>query len=132
VEALIVEDVTAARQAEQLLLEGAGAQVRSATCAALAVEAFAARRPDVIVADIGMPDEDGYSMMKRLRQVEQEQRTKRVPAIAVTAFARAEDRQRALAAGFDDHLPKPINPDLLITTIARLTRSARENSASES
>jgi CheY-like chemotaxis protein/anti-sigma regulatory factor (Ser/Thr protein kinase) len=125
VEVLIVEDVTAARQAEQLLLEGAGAQVRSATCAALALEAFAARRPDIVVADIGMPDEDGYSMMKRLRQIEQEERTTRVPAIAVTAFARAEDRQRALAAGFDDHLPKPINPDLLMTTIARLTRLTR-------
>ena len=72
-----------------------------------------------------MPDEDGYPMMKRLRQIEHEQGIARVPAIAVTAFARNEDRQRPLTAGFDDQLPKPLNPDLLMTTIARLTRAAR-------
>ncbi len=106
IEVLVVEDVPAARDATQRLLESRGAQVRAVPSSTQAIDAFTARRPDVVVADIGMPEEDGYSMIKRLRQCEQEQGTQRVPAVAVTAFAREEDRQCALEAGFDDHLPK--------------------------
>jgi CheY-like chemotaxis protein len=122
IEVLVVEDVTAARDAVQRLLEQHGTQVRAVTSAALTTEAFMVRRPDVIVADIGMPDEDGYSMISHLREIEQEQGTPRVPAVAVTAFARTEDRERALSAGFDEHVPKPINPDDLIGALARLAR----------
>ena len=84
----------------------------------------------MIVADIGMPGEDGYALLTGLRRTEQEQRTTRVPAVAVTAFARSEDRHRALAAGFDEHLPKPIDPERLIAvlrpgTFSRADRTAR-------
>jgi CheY-like chemotaxis protein len=83
----------------------------------------------VIVADIGMPGEDGNALLRRLRRTEQEQRTPRVPAIAVTAFARSEDRERALAPGFDEYLPKPVDPQRLVTLIARL--AARSADASK-
>jgi two-component system CheB/CheR fusion protein len=120
IEVLLVEDETMARETTRRLLEQHGAQVRSVNLAASAHEAFAIRRPDVIVADIGMPGEDGYDLLRGLRHTEQEQQTARVPAVAVTAFARSEDRQRALAAGFDEHLPKPVDPDRLIAVIAQL------------
>ena len=81
------------------------------------------RRPDVIVADIAMPEEDGYSLMRALRQEEKEHGAQRIPAIAVTAFARQEDRQRALAASFDDHLPKPVDPDRLVAAVAALAKA---------
>jgi CheY-like chemotaxis protein len=76
-----------------------------------------------------MPEEDGYSMIKRLRQCEQEQGTQRVPAVAVTAFAREEDRQCALEAGFDDHLPKPIDPEGLVSAVVRLVTAVRGTSS---
>jgi signal transduction histidine kinase/CheY-like chemotaxis protein len=118
---LLVEDESMAREASGRLLERYGAQVRAVSSAASAREAFEVRRPDVIVADIGMPDEDGYVLIKHLRRLEQERHTARVPAVAVTAFARSEDRQRALAAGFDEHLPKPVDPERLIRVLARIT-----------
>jgi hypothetical protein len=120
IEVLLVEDETMAREATQRLLEQAGAQVRAVNSGDRAHEAFDIRRPDIIVADIGMPNEDGYSLLTSLRHTEREQRTAPVPAIAVTAFARDEDRQRALAAGFDEHLPKPVDPERLIALIAQL------------
>jgi CheY-like chemotaxis protein len=85
----------------------------------------AGRRPDAIVADVGMPDEDGYSLLTRLRRFEAERGTARVPAVAVTAFARNEDRQRALDAGFDDHMPKPVDVENLVTLLRQLLESAR-------
>ncbi|HEY3731234.1 MAG TPA: ATP-binding protein, partial [Steroidobacteraceae bacterium] len=125
IEVLLVEDETMARETTQRLLEQSGAQVRAVNSAVNAQEAFEIRRPDVIVADIGMPGEDGYELLKSLRHTEQEQHTARVPAIAVTAFARSEDRQSALAAGFDDHLPKPVDPDRLIAAIAQMVSKSR-------
>jgi CheY-like chemotaxis protein len=120
VNVLLIEDETAARAATQLLLEQRGAIVRSATSAAQARDTLNAQRPDVIVADIGMPDEDGYGFLERLRQDEREKNLPAVPAVAVTAFARAEDRERALAAGFNEHLPKPVDPEKLISVLAQL------------
>jgi two-component system CheB/CheR fusion protein len=114
VDALLVEDDPLAREATRRLLAQYGATVRAVGSAGEAREALERRRPDVIVADVGMPDEDGYMLIAQLRRVEQEQRTPRVPAIAVTAFARSEDRERALAAGFDAHLAKPVEPEQLI------------------
>jgi two-component system, chemotaxis family, CheB/CheR fusion protein len=119
---LLVEDETAARSATQFLLEQHGAQVRAVSSAALAREALATRRPDAIVADIGMPGEDGYTFLRSIRRVEQEQGLARVPAVAVTAFARVEDREHALAAGFDAHVAKPIDPEELIGVLSRITR----------
>jgi PAS domain S-box-containing protein len=124
IEVLLVEDETMAREATQRLLEQHGAQVRAVSSAANAHEAFEIRRPDVIVADIGMPGEDGYALLTRLRRIELERQTARVPAVAVTAFARSEDRQRALTAGFDDHLPKPVDPEQLIVVVAQLVANS--------
>ena len=117
---LVVEDDLAAREATSQVLEQYGAAVRPASSAAEARVAFETRRPDVLVADIGIPEEDGYALLRRLRRTEQEHGTPRVPAIAVTAFARDEDRERALAAGFDEYVPKPVDPQRLVTLIALL------------
>jgi two-component system, chemotaxis family, CheB/CheR fusion protein len=119
-EVLVVEDDPASRETTSRLLEQHGAAVRQASSAAEARAAFAARRPDVIVADIGMPEEDGYALLRGLRASEQVQHTRRVPAIAVTAFARSEDRERAIASGFDEYLPKPVDPQRLLSLIAQL------------
>jgi two-component system CheB/CheR fusion protein len=120
---LLVEDESMAREATARLLEQSGAQVRGVSSAAQAREALASQRPDVIVADIGMAGEDGYTLLAGLRRTEQAQSLPRLPAIAVTAFARSEDRQRALSAGFDEHLPKPVEPEQLIHALMKLARA---------
>jgi CheY-like chemotaxis protein/anti-sigma regulatory factor (Ser/Thr protein kinase) len=119
-EVLLVEDESLGREAMSRLLEEYGAQIRSAGSAAQAREAYKIRRPDVIVADIGMPDEDGNALITSLREFEEQQKLSRVPAVAVTAFARSEDRDLALASGFDEHLPKPVDTDELVALILRL------------
>jgi CheY-like chemotaxis protein len=81
------------------------------------------RHVDVLIADIGMPDEDGYSLIRRIRAVDAPD-VKSIPAAAVTAFAREEDRQRALQAGFQVHLSKPIDAPALVAAVANL-RGAR-------
>jgi signal transduction histidine kinase/CheY-like chemotaxis protein len=128
IEVLLVEDETMARAATERLLEQCGAEVRAVNSAERAREAFEIRRPDVIVADIGMPDEDGNALLVSLRHIEMEQQSPRVPAVAVTAFARSEDRQRALDSGFDDHLPKPVDPERLVTLLAQLVKEAKRAS----
>jgi CheY-like chemotaxis protein len=80
------------------------------------MEAFA---PHVLVCDIGMPGEDGYSLIQRIRALPAE-RGGRVRAAAVTAYARGEDRRRALSVGFNLHLSKPVDPAELVVTVARL------------
>jgi CheY-like chemotaxis protein len=117
---LLVEDETAARAATHFLLEQRGATVRSAQSAAQARQALTVRRPDAIIADIGMPDEDGYAFLRALRRFEQEQGLPPVPAVAVTAFARPADRDCALGAGFNEHLSKPVDPDELVAVLAQL------------
>jgi CheY-like chemotaxis protein len=77
-------------------------------------------RPDVVVSDIGMPGEDGYALIRRLRALPGT--TSRVPAIALTAYARPEDRAKALQSGFERHLSKPIDPGALVTAVADLVR----------
>jgi CheY-like chemotaxis protein/two-component sensor histidine kinase len=119
---LLVEDDEPTRYATQRLIEAAGAHVRAVNSAASAREAFSAHRPDLIVADIGLPGENGYELLERIRSQEQKEQEKHVPALALTAFARTEDRQRALEAGFNDHLPKPTDPDRLIAVIRGLRR----------
>jgi CheY-like chemotaxis protein len=72
-------------------------------------------RPDVVVSDIGMPGEDGYSLIRRLRALPDD--AGRTPAVALTAFARGEDRTRALMAGFKAHVPKPVDPRELVAVL---------------
>jgi len=107
-----------------LLLQQAGAQVRAVDSAAAAREAFANRQPKLFIADVGLAGEDGYMLMRALRRMERERNIERVIAVAVTAFAGLEDRKRALAAGFDDHVPKPIDPEGFIVTLANLLKGS--------
>ena len=76
-------------------------------------------KPDVIVSDIGMPDADGYDFIRKLRQLSREEGG-RIPAVALTAYARAEDRRKALLAGFQNHAAKPTDPQELVVVVANL------------
>jgi PAS domain S-box-containing protein len=103
------------------VLEAAGARTTTAQSAQEALAALDADAPDVIVADLGMPVMDGFALIEQMRQhVNPKVRT--IPAAALTAYARSEDRMRALQAGFQIHLAKPIDPGELVTTIAALAK----------
>jgi len=117
---LIVEDESAAAEAMWQFLEAAGARVRIATSAATAREALALHHPNVLVCDIGLPGEDGYQLLASIRKREGEGHTPRVGAVAVTAFARDDDRRHALEAGFDEHVPKPVDPGQLIDVLTKV------------
>ena len=116
---LVVDDDTDTRELLSMILQEAGADVTTAGSANEGLAAFERQRPDVLVSDIGMPDGDGYSFIRRVRLMEGDSATK-IPAVALTAFARAEDRGEALGSGFQAHLPKPIEPGELTALIARL------------
>jgi CheY-like chemotaxis protein len=124
-EVLLVEDEAVARASTGRLLEQYGPLARAASSAVLAREAFEDCRPDVIVADIATPGEDGYSLLAHLRRLEVSQGTARVPVLALTAFARKAERARALAAGFDEHLTKPVDPERLVGLLTQWMRAAR-------
>jgi len=109
---LVVDDEADAREVMRFMLERGGARVRIADSAAAALDAVREERPDLVISDIGMPIEDGYVMVRRLRAMEDGAR--RVPAIALTAYASEEDSRRARVAGFDAHLSKPVDPARLI------------------
>jgi PAS domain S-box-containing protein len=117
-EVLLVDDEQDARDMAMLMLGMKGARVRTAASAAEAIDLMHQRRPDVLLADIGMPGEDGYSLIRTWREVERTARSVRVPAIAVTAYASPRDRDMAAAAGFDWHIAKPIDLDELTRAIA--------------
>lgn len=116
VHVLIVEDDPDSRQVLALLLQKLGALVEAVPSAREAVDRVMNRRPDVLVSDIGMPDEDGYSLIRRVRQMPADA-SRKLPAIALTAYARRQDAEAAIAAGFDCHLPKPVAPAELIKAI---------------
>ena len=114
---LVVDDQSDARDLIKRVLEDCGAAVLTAGSAADALVLVEAHRPDVLVTDIGMPDADGFELLRRVRALGPE-RGGRVPAIALTAFARSEDRTRALRAGFLVHVSKPVDPSELVATVA--------------
>lgn len=117
---LVVDDEPDARRIVESILADQDAQVFTAASAAEALQMLDRQRlPDVLVSDIGMPGMDGYELIRAIRQRAAD-RGGAVPAIALTAFVRPEDRQRALRAGFDVHLPKPIDVDGIIRIVARL------------
>ena len=95
-----------------------------ASSAAEGLARVIADKPDVIVSDIGMPGEDGYAFIRRVRALPPEQGG-RTPAAALTAYARAEDRRQAMKAGFEMHIPKPVEPSELLTIVATLARIGR-------
>ena len=114
---LIVDDESDAREMLALMLQTRGASVRSVGSAAEAFDAMADRRPDVLLADLGMAVEDGYSLIRRWRRKEKEEQRPRVAAIAVTAYANPTDRERALTAGYNWHIAKPVDASELVRVI---------------
>jgi signal transduction histidine kinase/CheY-like chemotaxis protein len=117
---MIVDDERETRELLTTVLQTRGAEVKACASASEAMSAIQDWRPSVLVSDIGMPDEDGYSFMTKVRKLSSQRRS--VPAIALTAYARAEDRMRALAAGFQMHVPKPVEVAELLLAIASLGR----------
>jgi PAS domain S-box-containing protein len=118
---LLVEDEEDARGMLKIVLESDGAKVTAVGSASEAWTVLEASGCDVLVSDIGMPEEDGYSLIARVRERD-ERRGAVTPALALTAYAREEDRTRSLAAGFDAHLSKPVEPPELLSVVASLVR----------
>lgn len=116
---LVVDDEADMRQLFATVLEYYGAKVEAVASANEAIEVLQRTRPDVLVSDIAMPTEDGYALIRTLRALEA-RRGGQTPALALTAFAGAGDRMRALAAGFQMHLAKPVAPDELVAAVAKL------------
>jgi signal transduction histidine kinase/ActR/RegA family two-component response regulator len=121
---LVVDDSTDGRTLTSLVLTQAGASVKSVPSVREAVRALEVERPDVLVSDIGLPDEDGYALIRHLREYEAEHGGF-VPAVALTGYARAEDRARVSAAGFQAHLSKPVEPVELTAAIAAIAHHLR-------
>jgi CheY-like chemotaxis protein len=119
VHVLAVDDERDALALVSEVMQAAGARVTTVTSAYEALSALETEVPDVIVADLGMPLVDGYQFIDRVRR-HRNPRVREVPAAALTAYARTDDRMRALRAGFHIHLAKPIDPAELVTTIAAL------------
>jgi PAS domain S-box-containing protein len=118
---LVVDDEPDARETLRQILEHCNGEVETADSAAEAIRKLEAWRPDVLLSDIGMPGEDGYELIRRVRELPPE-RGGRTPSAALTAFARGEDRRRALRAGFQMHLAKPVEIQELATVVASLAR----------
>jgi PAS domain S-box-containing protein len=125
--ALVVDDEADARDLVATLLQQCGAKVTSVGSAPEALALLAAgehgRRPDVVVSDVSMPDVDGYELMRQVRELPPEMGG-RIPGVALTAYGRSIDRIRALSAGFQMHMPKPVEPAELATVVASLTGRA--------
>ena len=112
---LLVEDEPDARELIAMVLQSSGAQVEAVDTAKGAFESLSLSAPDVLVSDIGLPLESGYDLIRKVRAMTSD--TKKVPAIALTAFAAENDRKLALSAGFQAHLPKPVEPGDLLEAI---------------
>ena len=120
VKVLVVDDEPDARDLIRWVLEDNGATVYVAASGEEARQVLEAKRPDVMLSDIGMPIQDGYALMTEIRRAGND-----VPAVAITAFARSEDRTRALLAGFQMHIAKPVEPAELLASVAVLAHGAR-------
>ena len=119
VRVVVVDDNPDTRELLTTVLGEAGADVVAVTSAGDALAEIESHAPDVIIADIGRPEEDGYALIRRVRAIAAD-RGGRARAIALTAYTRKEDRERALAAGFQVHLSKPFNPTAVVQLVARL------------
>jgi CheY-like chemotaxis protein len=122
---LVVDDEPDTCEMVKLVLEQCGAEVHAAASASQALSAMDAWRPHILLSDIGMPGQDGYELIKQIRARPAEDGGD-VPAIALTAFARIEDRVKALAAGYHMHVPKPVEPDELVSIVANLVGMLRD------
>jgi CheY-like chemotaxis protein len=118
---MVVDDQPDARELIRRVLEDCAADVETACSVDEAIQMFQAHRPDVLVTGIGTPGADGFQLLRRVRALGPEHGG-RVPAIALTAFARPEDRTRALRAGFTVHVSKPVDPSELVAVVASVAR----------
>lgn len=119
---LVVDDEPDARELVACLLETRGAQVHLADAPMAALDVLAQHTPDVMISDIAMPGEDGYSLMRRVRSLREDDK-RNIPAIALTAFTRSVDRERALVAGFNVHMGKPVQSSALMQAVLDLARA---------
>jgi CheY-like chemotaxis protein len=117
VRALMVDDEPESIEMLRLVLHGCGAEVEVATSAKDALKIIESHPPDILISDIKMPEQNGYEFIKAVRVLTAD-REKRLPAIAIAAYSRAEDRMQALMAGYQMHLAKPIEPEELILAIS--------------
>jgi CheY-like chemotaxis protein len=121
VRVLIVDDDADALELVKRVLKSCDAEVTTAGSGAVGLELLQQECPDVVLADIGMPEMDGYEFVKQVRGLELE-RARNTPVVALTALARSEDRRRAMLAGFDLHVAKPVEPAELVAVVGRLAR----------
>ena len=117
---LIVEDDADTANVLDVLIAGCGAETRTVMSVADALELLGQWPADLLLSDLGMPGEDGYSLIETVRRQESTRGGRALPAIAVTAYARKEDRERALAAGFNTHVRKPVEPEELLSAISEI------------
>jgi CheY-like chemotaxis protein len=118
IKVLLVDDATDTLDVLQQILQHSGATIMAASSAGTALALLERERPDVIVSDIGMPDIDGFELIRRIRR-RSAGAGGAIPAIALTAFTRQDDRNKALQAGFNDYLAKPVEPGSLVAHIAQ-------------
>ena len=120
VRVLVVEDDLDTLEMLKVILQNRGAEVITASSAGDALKALEHSLPDALVSDLAMPEQDGYELIEHIRQRGPE-RGGNIPAVALTAYARVEDRVRALTAGFQMYVPKPVDPNELVAVVANLT-----------
>jgi len=123
---LVVDDEPDTRELIREVLKECGSEVITSRSVAEALTALEQYRPDILISDLGMPDEDGYSLISKIRALPPE-RGGNIPAAALTAYARAEDRMRVLRSGFQFHLPKPVDSAELVTVVASLAGRAHKS-----
>ena len=120
---LLIEDNPASAEAMKVLLTRLGASVNIAHSARDGIDLFQKHRPGVVISDIAMPDMDGYAFIRRIREMETQSKAEATPAVALSAFTREDDRSKAIEAGFDEHVSKPLDTQKLISTLVALLRN---------
>jgi CheY-like chemotaxis protein len=123
---LVVDDEADARDLVAAVLASCGATVRAAASVEEAIAMLKQQRPDVVLSDIGLPGEDGLALIRRVREIDRD-----LPAAALTAYAGPDDRRRALVAGFQAHVSKPVEPSELALLVASLAGRAPPPAAAE-
>jgi CheY-like chemotaxis protein len=121
---LVVDDDVDTRELIEWVLKRVGAEVTSVGSAREALEVLEREKPHVLVSDIAMPEEDGYSLLKKIRALPPESGG-RIPAIALTAHSLVQDRLQSLRAGFQNHVPKPVVPEELVEVVASIIHLRR-------
>jgi CheY-like chemotaxis protein len=119
---LVVDDNLDNLQLSTFLFESCGAAVTAVSSASDAFQVCVERQPDILVSDIGLPDESGYTLIRRIRELSVEEGGQTL-AIALTGHTQESDRKQSLAAGFQQHLSKPVDPDELLQAVLELTSS---------